>query len=341
MESESHRYGRGQFDAHPDYIAYMRTVVEHSAYAGMPNAVSDDGRINWQVSSGRSTSFYKYYDARFEWWVAKADSLGLPGKSNEQDRFTIAARQIHPTGWRACRLCGEDKNVGYYYLNALLAKRLNKLVGSDVFERGLPIDEVIDALTAEGVWEAAEELLRELFPNGRFSAAATEVQIESVEADLGVRLPEQLRRLYFECDGFREDRGNAKYLLSLTEEDFIGSNPDDALDAFNCVFAQRSWGRLRRPVIRVSFNWRNSSVSIKASTSAAPRRVHSASNTWRAPLLEIVASWMRRTSCASVAAPTGQSSIAIACAFRRRETSPINQLATSLPWPLARAASSK
>ena len=44
-----------------------------------------------------------------------------------------------------------------------------------------------------------------------------------VEADLGVRLPEQLRRLYLECDGFREDRGNAKYLLSLTEEDFIGS----------------------------------------------------------------------------------------------------------------------
>lgn len=38
-----------------------------------------------------------------------------------------------------------------------------------------------------------------------------------------MRLPEQLRRLYRECDGFREDRGNAKYLLSLTEVDDIGS----------------------------------------------------------------------------------------------------------------------
>jgi SMI1 / KNR4 family (SUKH-1) len=66
-------------------------------------------------------------------------------------------------------------------------------------------------------------VLRQLFPNGRFSAAATLTQIESVEADLGVRLPEQLRRLYLECDGFREDRGNAKYLLSLTEQDSIGS----------------------------------------------------------------------------------------------------------------------
>ena len=61
-------------------------------------------------------------------------------------------------------------------------------------------------------------MLRVLFPNGRFSPAATETQIASVEAELGVRLPEQLRRLYLECDGFREDRGNAKYLLSLTEE---------------------------------------------------------------------------------------------------------------------------
>ena len=29
--------------------------------------------------------------------------------------------------------------------------------------------------------------------------------------------------LYLECDGFREDKGNAKYLFSLTHEDFIGS----------------------------------------------------------------------------------------------------------------------
>jgi hypothetical protein len=66
-------------------------------------------------------------------------------------------------------------------------------------------------------------VLRQLFPNGRFSPAASLTQIEFVETDLGVRLPEQLRQLYLQCDGFREDRGNAKYLLSLTEDDFIGS----------------------------------------------------------------------------------------------------------------------
>jgi hypothetical protein len=47
--------------------------------------------------------------------------------------------------------------------------------------------------------------------------------MEAAESALGVRLPEQLRHLYFICDGFREDRGNSKYLLSLLDEDFVGS----------------------------------------------------------------------------------------------------------------------
>ena len=65
--------------------------------------------------------------------------------------------------------------------------------------------------------------LREIFPRGRFRPPATELQIAEVESQLGVAFPEQLRLLYLECDGFREDRGNSKYLLSLTEKDFIGS----------------------------------------------------------------------------------------------------------------------
>jgi cell wall assembly regulator SMI1 len=71
-------------------------------------------------------------------------------------------------------------------------------------------------------------MLRELFPNGRFSPAATPTQIESVETDLGVRLPEQLRRLYLECDGFREDRGNSKSAAACS---VIGFNVSPAAAA--------------------------------------------------------------------------------------------------------------
>ena len=66
-------------------------------------------------------------------------------------------------------------------------------------------------------------LLRTLFPDGRFSRPATPLEIAEAERTIGARLPEQLRSLYMECDGFREPRGNAKYLFSLSEEDGTGS----------------------------------------------------------------------------------------------------------------------
>jgi SMI1 / KNR4 family (SUKH-1) len=66
-------------------------------------------------------------------------------------------------------------------------------------------------------------LLKEHFPGGRFSSPATEHEIVQAEREIGVRLPDQLRQLYLECNGFREPLGQAQYLLSLTEEDGIGS----------------------------------------------------------------------------------------------------------------------
>lgn len=135
------RYGRGTFDAHPDYVKYMRDIVEDPAFEGMPNAVSDDGHINWQVSSGQSTSFFKYYVARRDWWQSKCAEEGVPyGPGGNSDAFTIVARRIHPTGYRPCRLCGDLYNVGYFYLNHALAARLNKMVGAPRFHKTQAID---------------------------------------------------------------------------------------------------------------------------------------------------------------------------------------------------------
>ena len=66
-------------------------------------------------------------------------------------------------------------------------------------------------------------MIRQVFPEGSFGPAATDDQIATVEQALGIKFPDQLRALYLQRDGFREDKGNSKYLLSLVEEDFIGS----------------------------------------------------------------------------------------------------------------------
>ena len=136
------QYGRGKFEAHENYISYMNGIVNHKNFADMPNAVSD-GKINWQVSSGKNTSFYKYYLARWQWWSNKADELGLSGAGNDNERFTIAARKINPTGYRACRLCGKDFNIGYFYLNDRLFKNFSKIMPQGQFFKWQPIDYAI------------------------------------------------------------------------------------------------------------------------------------------------------------------------------------------------------
>ena len=152
------RYGRGKFDAAQSYVDYMYEIAQSEAFASMPNAISG-GRVNWQVSSGKTTSFNKFYNARWHWWEARANGLGLPGSGNENERFTVAARLIHPTGYRPCRLCGEPRNVGYFYVNANLARRLIKATGNPLFSKLMPI---CDALELLG--DNVEPTLAPLFP---------------------------------------------------------------------------------------------------------------------------------------------------------------------------------
>lgn len=66
-------------------------------------------------------------------------------------------------------------------------------------------------------------MLKDLFPQWHFSPPASAQAIADVEATLNVSFPEELRALYSEADGIRESVGNAKYLLSLMNEDSIGS----------------------------------------------------------------------------------------------------------------------
>lgn len=154
------RYGRGVFEAHRKYIAYMECIVKHPNYSGMPNAIGADGRIHWQVSSGRSTSFYEFYEARRQWWIRKADSIGLPGRDDEQGRFTIAARKIHPTGYRPCRLCGESRNVGYFYLSHLGERAFRAIAPDSAIRKLMPISDALLSMSQEQLREVST-----LFPD--------------------------------------------------------------------------------------------------------------------------------------------------------------------------------
>jgi hypothetical protein len=59
--------------------------------------------------------------------------------------------------------------------------------------------------------------LRDAFPDGRFGEPASATDISAAEAELGVTLPNGLKELYLETNGFREPRGGAQYLSPLVE----------------------------------------------------------------------------------------------------------------------------
>lgn len=200
-------YGRGKYVAHRNYVDYMATIVGHRNFRGMPNAVSVNGKINWQVSSGKSTSFYKFYLKRFGWWVKKANAYKVIGKGNSDDRFSITARLISPTGYRPCRLCGKSQNVGYFYLNHTLAQYLNRETKTSLFSKKMPIDEAIKILRGSESKKEIEARLLRIFPE---------------------------RTSFFKKHGFtKEAFEKCNYIRSVYLSPGFMCNPPDRLDGFH------------------------------------------------------------------------------------------------------------
>lgn len=159
----NHKYGRGRFKVGPEYIQYMNMIATGPIHGTIPNAINAAGRIVWQTSSG---IFKENYEPRLQWWIAKADELGLPGEGRENDRLTIAARLIHPTKYHPCRACGKIINIGYFYATANLAKRLNKefrFLGRP-FYRGQSIPSIVATLSLRFGHSEIANLFKTLFP---------------------------------------------------------------------------------------------------------------------------------------------------------------------------------
>ncbi len=65
--------------------------------------------------------------------------------------------------------------------------------------------------------------IKKKFPKGRFNKPSNEETLERVEKMLGIKFPGILRDLYLSFDGFRENKGNAAYLLPLEKDNGAGT----------------------------------------------------------------------------------------------------------------------
>ncbi len=126
-----------------EFVKYMKSIVTHPAYVNMPDAVKDDGKIQWEAPSNRSGGKYQYtHQRRRTWWQNKANEIGID--TNADQWISRTAKTIHPTGEKPCKRCGQVLRLAYVYPQKNLVKRLKKKFGDDFEVSPIePIDEII------------------------------------------------------------------------------------------------------------------------------------------------------------------------------------------------------
>lgn len=113
-------------EASAAFLQYEEEIVNHPSYAGMPDLYKDDGTIQWETPSNRSSGKFQFsHDKRYDWWVSKAAEVGI---STDEDKWiSKVAKKIHPTHQRPCKVCGLIMDTRYCYLSKNFIGRVQKL----------------------------------------------------------------------------------------------------------------------------------------------------------------------------------------------------------------------
>lgn len=90
-------------EASAAFLQYEEEIVNHPSYAGMPDLYKDDGTIQWETPSNRSSGKFQFsHDKRYDWWVSKAAEVGI---STDEDKWISGISfQLPPGGtqWTTC-----------------------------------------------------------------------------------------------------------------------------------------------------------------------------------------------------------------------------------------------
>lgn len=103
---------------HPNFIEYMKTIVNHPNYKGLPIKLKEDGSYSW-IAGAKSEIGY----ARIEWAKRKAKELGISDGPGVYAKVMLA---IHPLKRKPCQICGEYMSLYYHYPSANFVKLINK-----------------------------------------------------------------------------------------------------------------------------------------------------------------------------------------------------------------------
>jgi Alw26I/Eco31I/Esp3I family type II restriction endonuclease len=119
-------YGSKGQTWHPDFVAYMESIVKHPNYAGMPDAYAAENKIQWEAPSNRGSGKFKdTHHKRRDWWRRKARELGI--STSAEEWISKTAKKLHPTGKKPCKRCGRVMEIRYAYPREAFLNRIRKL----------------------------------------------------------------------------------------------------------------------------------------------------------------------------------------------------------------------
>lgn len=163
---------------HPNFIEYMNFIVNHPNYEGLPIERKADGTFAW-ISTAQSA----IGKARKEWCENKARELGFP---LEAGVYAKVMREIHPTKWKVCQICGKSMSIYYHYPSANCLKAIKKTFGIQYSETD-HISEVWDDLIKNGF--SVDNVATFFIKYGKLSS----VTASSTKDEIITKLEEQCR----------------------------------------------------------------------------------------------------------------------------------------------------
>jgi len=119
--------GRGR-NFHPNFLEYMKKIVQHPNYAGMPWAIDSQEKIRWNAPSHRPPggTWSNLHDERLGWWKTKAKEFNIP---LEKGWISKVAKQVHPFKQKPCQTCGRELSLLYIYPTQRTITRINSIPG--------------------------------------------------------------------------------------------------------------------------------------------------------------------------------------------------------------------
>lgn len=163
-ENPTQAYGDQRRKWSSGFESYMKSVIQHENFFGMPDAIDSEGVMRWNAPSNRPPGRWQdLRDRRLAWWRQKAVSFGIPQVGGW---ISKVVKRNHPFNEKPCQTCGRVMFIGYVYPTRRTLQKLNSALSENdaiAFSDFKTIYEVVPFLLEKAGVRGLEKLI-DVFP---------------------------------------------------------------------------------------------------------------------------------------------------------------------------------